>query len=160
MEKLYVAYGSNCNIKQVRDRCKDSILIGTGYIKDYQLRFKGVATIVQDKRSKVPVTAWKISEKDEIALDIYEGVKNKLYRKETITVHLNSGGVVEGMVYILNNKKTDYMPNMYYFNTIVEGYMENDLDIKYLLKAYEKSYKSEKEHGRLQYKKFGGEVNG
>ncbi|AWI06725.1 gamma-glutamylcyclotransferase family protein [Clostridium drakei] len=55
MGKIYIAFGSNCNLVQMKKRCKDSILIGTGFIKDYQLRFKGIATIVPCKSSKVPV---------------------------------------------------------------------------------------------------------
>ncbi|WP_414629346.1 gamma-glutamylcyclotransferase [Clostridium drakei] len=59
---------------------------------------------------------------DESALDVYEGVKNNLYRKETITVRLDSGKLLDGMVYILNSKKPDCMPNAYYFDTIIQGY--------------------------------------
>lgn len=144
MPKLYVAYGSNCNIVQMHRRCVDSDLIDTGFIMNYQLKFKGVATIVPKKKSKVPITCWRISDRDELALDAYEGVKNNFYRKEIINVNLDSGDIVEAMVYILNSKEPDFVPNSSYIETILEGYKENDLDIKYLLKAYERSFNSEK----------------
>lgn len=153
MGKIYIAYGSNCNIKQMQSRCFDSILIGTGYIEGYELRLKGVATILPKRKSKVPVTVWSISEKDEHFLDIYEGVKNKLYRKENIRAHLdNTGEVIEGMVYILNGNKPDYLPSIFYFEVIMEGYKENNLPIKYLLKAYESSFNNEMKESLRKYK--------
>ena len=49
-EKLYVAYGSNMNITQMRHRCRTAVAVAVGEVKDYRLRFYGrygsaVATI-------------------------------------------------------------------------------------------------------------------
>jgi hypothetical protein len=150
--RLYCAYGSNCNIKQMRYRCKDSIFVATGYINNYQLQFKGVATIVPKKSTKVPVVIWKISDKDEVILDIYEGLKNKLYRKELIKVYLDTKEIVEAMVYILNSNKIEYMPNIVYFESILDGYKDNNLPVKYLLQAYARSFNSEKKLIERSYK--------
>jgi cation transport regulator ChaC len=117
----------------------------------YELRFKGVATISPNKTSKVPVAVFDISSKDEYELDRYEGFANKLYRKEIIPVTLDSGEVIECMVYILNNDRHDYMPSDYYLEIIKVGYRELGLDLKYLLRAYEMSFNSERKQSVKKY---------
>ena len=41
MAKLYVAYGSNLNMSQMKDRCPTAEFVGTGIIQNYELQFKG-----------------------------------------------------------------------------------------------------------------------
>lgn len=151
MSKLYVAYGSNLHLVQMKRRCSESKLIGTGYIKGYELRFKGVATITPNKTRKVLVAVFNISSNDELELDKYEGISNKLYRKEIILVTLDSGEIIECMVYILNNNRPDKMPSIYYMDIILTAYRELGFDLKYLLSAYEKSFKSERKQSDRKY---------
>ena len=40
-KRLYVAYGSNLNISQMKYRCPGAKLYGTGEISGYELQFKG-----------------------------------------------------------------------------------------------------------------------
>ena len=40
-KRLYVAYGSNLNIRQMKYRCPTAKLYGVGTIEDYELQFKG-----------------------------------------------------------------------------------------------------------------------
>ena len=66
MSKLYVAYGSNLNIKQMAYRCPTATLVGTGVIENYELQFKGMptgayATIAPCKGKSVPVAVWDIN---------------------------------------------------------------------------------------------------
>lgn len=143
MGNFYVGYGSNLQLQQIKMRCPDSKLIGTGFIKGYELLFKGVATIIPSKRSKVPVVIFELSDKDIYMLDKYEGVERNLYRKEIIPVTLDSGEIVECMVYILNGFKEEGKPSSNYFMTIMEGYIQNNLPLKYLIKAYERSFMSD-----------------
>jgi len=35
--RYYIAYGSNLNVKQMKVRCPQSEIIGTGEIKDHEL---------------------------------------------------------------------------------------------------------------------------
>ena len=42
--RLYVAYGSNLNLEQMKYRCPTAKLVGTGVINDYELQFKGFPT--------------------------------------------------------------------------------------------------------------------
>lgn len=48
-KQLYIAYGSNINLEQMAYRCPHSKVVGTSEIKDYELKFRGVATIVPQK---------------------------------------------------------------------------------------------------------------
>lgn len=134
-QKIYLAYGSNLHLGQMAYRCPDAKPLGTAMLQDYQLLFRGgnrgaVATVEPKKGHTVPVLLWTISARDERSLDHYEGYPF-LYRKETVTVDLD-GTPTEAMVYIMNDGKPLGQPSVYYYNTIQQGYLDNDLDVHYL----------------------------
>lgn len=136
--KIYIAYGSNLNIRQMKYRCPKAKIIGSYILEGYKLEFRGVANIIPDKYSKVPIGLWEITEECEKALDIYEGYP-KLYRKEYIELEIN--GVKEiGMVYIMNYKGVA-PPSEYYYNVIKKGYKDFGIDEKTLKRALEESKK-------------------
>lgn len=54
-KQLYIAYGSNINLEQMAFRCPHSSVVGDSEIKDYELEFRGVATIVPKENASVPV---------------------------------------------------------------------------------------------------------
>ena len=140
--KYYLAYGSNCNITQmVKNRCKTAKLVGVGYLQDFRLTFIRVATVVPHKGEITPLVIWTIEENDEVALDKYEGTASGLYRKEYMKVKLENGKEIEGLIYILNKDSLDMEPSKYYFETIMQGYLENNLTVGYLLEAYQRSCK-------------------
>ena len=72
-KQLYIAYGSNINLEQMAFRCPHSKVVGTSEIKDYELEFRGVATIVPNKGATVPVLIWELDERDLPILNRYEG---------------------------------------------------------------------------------------
>ena len=41
-KKLYIAYGSNLNLEQMKFRCPTAKLVGKGTIENYELQFKGM----------------------------------------------------------------------------------------------------------------------
>lgn len=63
----------NVNTLTMAKRCPNSKVIGTAMIPDYELEFRGVATIVPKKGAEVPVLMWEIDQQDEINLNRYEG---------------------------------------------------------------------------------------
>ena len=144
IKKLYVAYGSNLHLEQMRHRCPDAKVYGAGVIKNYALTFwgnwyrNGVATIIPDLCTDVPVGVWEISERDEKNLDVYEGWPH-LYRKENIQVVLDDGSVVTAMVYIMNKARMfPCYPSDTYFNTIATGYQSFGFDLDFLKVARDK----------------------
>lgn len=135
--KKYIAYGSNLNLKQMAMRCPTAKVLGTTFIENYKLAFRGVATIEPCKGCSVPVAVWLIDDKSEKALDIYEGYP-KLYRKENFNIKLN-GQNTEAMVYIMNKGETN-MPSGYYYHIIEQGYNDVGLNKEYLEQALKETY--------------------
>lgn len=134
--KLYIAYGSNLNLKQMQQRCPNSRPVETAMLRNYELEFRGVATIVPKKNAVVPVLLWQISPQDERNLDRYEGFPN-LYRKETYEIDLDRHKV-SGMAYVMNGGQIA-APNIHYYCTIAQGYRENHLNLEYLNAAVERA---------------------
>ena len=132
MKKLYVAYGSNLNMMQMGWRCPNAKVVGIGFIRNYQLTFRGVATIIPIEKVDVPVAVWEITEECEKALDRYEGYPH-LYHKEMIDVEMQDK-TLKAMVYIMN-KGIPHMPVRSYFDTIRQGYLDCGLDETYLKEA-------------------------
>ena len=64
-KRLYVAYGSNLNLKQMSYRCPTAKVYGKGKLKRYRFLFSGCKynaffTIVSIKNSEVPVVICEI----------------------------------------------------------------------------------------------------
>lgn len=138
-KQLYIAYGSNINLEQMAFRCPHSKVVGTSEIKDFELEFRGVATIVPKENASVPVLIWELDERDLSTLNQYEGWP-RLYRQEKMEFELN-GKIFEGMAYLMNYGKIT-PPSQEYYNTILQGYRENGLDESFLQKALENSFQT------------------
>ena len=82
-EWLYLAYGSNLNVKQMEIRCPRAKIMGSFLLPNYKLVFRGVADIEESEGDYCPVGLWKITRKCLGALDRYEGYPT-LYRREDI----------------------------------------------------------------------------
>ena len=135
MSKLYVAYGSNLNIEQMKMRCPSARIYAKGTLVDWKLAFRGVdgnshATILESDGDSVPVVLWTIERSDERMLDIYEGYP-KYYYKDIIAVHAEDS-VKYAMVYIMDESRKPGRPSPHYVKTIVKGYNDNGLDVEYL----------------------------
>lgn len=141
-KRLYLAYGSNINLEQMARRCPNSKVIGTAMIPDYELEFRGVATIVPKKGAEVPVLMWEIDQQDELNLNSYEGFP-RLYRKEIFEMEVN-GKIREGMAYLMNYKGIA-PPTAQYYNGIKKGYEDNGMDTKYLHDALVRSVEYQQE---------------
>lgn len=144
MAKLYVAYGSNLNMDQMRSRCPGAKFVGTGVIEDYELQFKGSsprgahATIAPKEGTFVPVGVWTIQARDEKSLDWYEGCHSTGYRyydKEQIPVKMDDGRSIYGMVYIMDQQKGFGYPCASYYHTVSQGYRDCGLDMGVLEQA-------------------------
>ena len=141
MSKLYIAYGSNLNKEQMKFRCPDAQLVGVGEIPNYQLLFRGgrnaVATIEPQEGKCVPFGLWKISDRDELALDRYEGYPN-LYYKKSFAMQIQ-GQSAEAMAYIMDTKYEIGVPSQTYYQTIQQGYRDCGLDCDVLDDAVQRS---------------------
>lgn len=142
MRKLYVAYGSNLNLKQMAYRCPSATIYGTGILNNWELVFRGSmvnshATIRRKQGSYVPVLLWEIGPSDEKRLDIYEGYPHYYFKQNVI---VNMGNTrKKAMVYIMDLQQLPGKPSDTYINTIRQGYVNNDLDIEILEKSLERN---------------------
>lgn len=146
MKKYYLAYGSNLNVHQMKCRCPDAKPVGTAWIQDYQLLFKGsktgsYLTIEKAENSAVPVAVWEVSEADERWLDVYEGYPNFYYKTEMeLPVELLGKGetkTLTAFVYIMHEDRPLGIPSSAYVRTCVQGCRDFGFDLKYLRLAFD-----------------------
>ena len=145
-ERLYLAYGSNLNIPQMRSRCPDARIVGTAELPGWRLMYKGsksgnYLTIEQAEGHKVPVAVWAVSESDERSLDSYEGFPTFYYKKElTVTLHEAENGrsrEVKAFVYIMHGDRKLGLPRADYVERCTVGYRAFGFDTALLDEAYE-----------------------
>lgn len=144
MEKeiLYIAYGSNLNLSQMKYRCPTAKVVGASEIKDYELVFRGsrhsaVATIEPCEGSTVPVLLWNIKPEDEKSLDRYEGYPS-FYDKEDMDIMLDNKNI-SAMVYIMTPGHKFGEPSEHYLKAIQDGYTDAGFDIDLLHDAVDKT---------------------
>ena len=140
MKRFYIAYGSNLNVRQMRMRCPDAVIIGTAFIPDYRLLFKGsksgnYLTIEPHSGSQVPVAVWSVSERDELSLDRYEGYPHFYYKTELELSLAETGKKLTAFVYIMHEERKLGIPTSAYIRTCVDGYRQFGFDLKHLRKA-------------------------
>lgn len=130
--KLYGAYGSNTNVRQMRKRCPGARVAGTGTLYNYRLTFRGtqqgVANVENRRGRRVPIVLWEITPECERALDLYEGFP-RLYGKRTVLVRTSDGECVSAMIYVLSRQYEDRPaePSGSYLTTIWQGYRDHGL---------------------------------
>lgn len=144
MEKeiLYIAYGSNLNLPQMKHRCPTAKVVGASEIKDYELVFRGsrhsaVATIEPCEGSTVSVLLWNIKPEDERSLDRYEGYPS-FYGKEDMDIMLDNKNI-PAMVYIMTPGHKLGEPSEHYLKSIEDGYLDAGFDIDLLHDAVDKT---------------------
>lgn len=147
MKRYYAAYGSNLNLEQMKRRCPDAKAVGIAVIEGYELLFKGsktgsYLTIEPDIKSQVPVGIFKVSPRDEKALDRYEGFPSFYYKKEMkLPVKLANGKMknMKVFVYIMDESRPLGLPTWAYIATCDKGYEDFGFDPILLDKALERS---------------------
>jgi hypothetical protein len=147
-KKYYLAYGSNLNVEQMAWRCPRAVPMGTAYIEDYELLFKGsrtgsYLTIEKKAGARVPVAVWKVTAEDERALDRYEGFPIFYYKKEMPIAYtgIMTGKTYEAdaFVYIMHEDRPMGIPSKTYVAVCLEGYTSFGFDQRYIWEAVEKS---------------------
>ena len=119
-------------------RCPNAKAVGTGFIKGYQLLFKGsktgaYLTIEKKKGGRVPIAIWKVTKEDELSLDRYEGYPT-FYYKADLKIKLDDKEI-DAFVYIMHEYRELGVPSDYYVETCLEGYLDFEFNPLYLTKA-------------------------
>ena len=129
---LYFAYGSNLNHFQMKRRCKDSVFLKKINLKDFSLTFRSkyrAADIEYKKGSIVPGGLYEISKTDEKKLDVYEDFPT-LYKKFYFSYQKK-----KIMTYTMVKKTLFRFPTERYLNIVKQGYVDCNLDDKFLKNA-------------------------
>lgn len=100
--RLYFAYGSNMDPRQMRVRCPGAVRLDRVTLDGYRflINRRGVATLEKDRRSSVMGVLWDLSPRCETILDRFEGVVWGFYRKVETTVRDDGGIEFPALVYI------------------------------------------------------------
>jgi len=129
---LYFAYGSNLHHFQMKRRCKDSVFLKKINLKDFQLTFRSkyrAADIEPSKNSLVPGGLFEISKSDEKKLDVYEDFP--ILYKKFYFYHYDK----KVMTYTMVKKSPFRFPTERYLNIVKRGYLDCELDQKFLKRA-------------------------
>ncbi len=146
-KRYYIAYGSNLNVSQMQMRCPDAKILGTANLNGWELLFKGsktgsYLTIERNLDGSVPVVIWEVTERDEKALDRYEGYPNFYYKKDIKVrykgIRTGLRRMVNAFVYIMHEDRHIGIPSLWYMQTCLEGYDTFYFNKNTLMSAYKK----------------------
>lgn len=130
---LYFAYGSNMDEHQMAVRCPDSRVVGLSTLENmrFVLDSAGVASIVPQLGSRVSGVVWLVTKRDIKALDRYEGVASRCYRKEFVSVTVNDQPC-NALVYISNRDTTNAGCRSGYMDRIITAAKHHRFSREYI----------------------------
>jgi gamma-glutamylcyclotransferase (GGCT)/AIG2-like uncharacterized protein YtfP len=129
----YFAYGANLDEINMAFRCPDSVYIGKGILHGYRfdITSRGYASILKDPLATTHGIVWEISEHDEEALDAYEGVSMRLYRRQVVEINFGDGTGTMCMIYVATDQCRGE-PEKEYFDNILENAIFHGFPIGYI----------------------------
>ena len=103
--RKYFAYGTNMNPRGMAIRCPTAQALGQGKVKGWRLIINtdGLPSIVPCPSATLYGALWKLTQSDESALDLYEGIANSLYTKKEMLVTTSDEQNLPVLVYIAAN---------------------------------------------------------
>ena len=100
----YFAYAINMDMPRMSLRCPTARLVGQALLPGHSflINREGFATVVRRAGAQVYGAVWRIARSDELALDDFEGLAHREYRKAHLRVRLAGGGWLGCMAYEAN----------------------------------------------------------
>ena len=133
----YFAYGMNTNLDQMAARCPGAVCLGPAWIDNYALVFRHFADIEPDVDSYCDGVLWEITDNNLVALDVLEGYPYH-YTRFSVVVNTDRGSDT-ALVYQMVDQSFEQPPSNHYFNTVYEGYEQNNVDTHQLIEILELS---------------------
>jgi hypothetical protein len=127
---------------QFMDEMASRTLLLTGHRVRTKLVFRGVADVIFHPTEKCVGGLWEITRACERALDRYEGVSAKLYRKVYLTIKRRGQPSEESVLVYVMNSDGIMPPFDDYLAVIERGYRDFGLDLAYLGRAVEHAYEA------------------
>lgn len=138
------AYGMNTNLVSMKLRCEHARPIGVATLNDYQLDFRYHLDLTPSTFSKVKGVLWEMSISDLERIDQAEGYPDYYQRILTQPYIRYYGNTYEAWTYIMRENNTRQEPDQRYWDMVVEGYEQNNINISQLHLALERVYDPDK----------------
>lgn len=127
----YFAYGSNLNLKQMKERCPDSKPLFTATLPNYKLVFTGWsratrggrANIRNNRGTRVPGAVYEVSDLCLQRLDKLESP----YTRLKVTVFDEDSEPIEAVAYIDTRREEEAGPGEAYLAIVRQGYKDWNL---------------------------------
>ena len=133
----YFAYGMNTNLDQMAARCPGAVCLGPAWIDNYALVFRHFADIEPEVDSYCDGVLWEITDNNLVALDVLEGYPYH-YTRFSVVVNTDRGSDT-ALFYQMVDQSFEQPPSNHYFNTVYEGYEQNNVDTHQLIEILELS---------------------
>ena len=133
----YFAYCMNTNLDQMAARCPGAVCLGPAWIDNYALVFRHFADIEPEVDSYCDGVLWEITDDNLMALDQLEGYPYH-YTRFSVVVNTDRGSDI-ALVYQMVDQSFEQPPSNHYFNTVYEGYEQNNVDTHQLIEILELS---------------------
>ena len=143
----YFAYGSNLNLRQMKDRCPSASFFCKALLENYKLAFTrksskrkcGVADVVESEGAIVWGVVYALNEDELEVLDEYEGChpekkKSAYFRKEvTVFVNGDKSKPITVLTYQVQDPSKDHIPPSHeYLQQIISGAQFWGIGIEYI----------------------------
>ena len=124
---LYAAYGTNLDVRRMRERCPHSPSRGSGWLQGWRLTFGGedlawggaLATVVEDPSSQVFVLLYDVPSWDEETLDTWESIDLGSFRKLRLRVQTLDGETL-AWLYVLDAYEGG-LPSAQYLSVLADA---------------------------------------
>lgn len=141
----YLAYGSNMNHEQMKERCKDSKFLGSAKLEGYKFVYDGyssgrdgaVGNIIPSESDFVLGGLFEISENDLKSLNGYEGYPDHYQRNDEFEV-IFSGKKIKNVIAYFRKGELEGSPSKEYQDVVVKGARDCSLPQDYIQKYLEK----------------------
>ena len=127
----------NTNLTQMAARCPGAVCLGPAWIDNYALVFRHFADIEPEVDSYCDGVLWEITDDNLVALDALEGYPYH-YTRFSVVVNTDRG-TDTALVYQMVDQSFEQPPSNHYFNTVYEGYEQNNVDTHQLIEVLELS---------------------
>lgn len=97
---LHFAYGSNMDRRTMRRHARSAVPIGIACLVDHRfiITADGYASVKRERAASVYGVLWRLTPRDRVTLDLWEGIAGGMYRAATVPVR-QGGRLRPALVY-------------------------------------------------------------
>ena len=131
------AYGMNTNLQEMAERCPAAKPLCVAVLQNRRFDFRFHADLTYVHGSTVEGVLWSIDAQTLDILDIVEGYPFYYIRKQFYV--LADGKKHLAWIYLMKDPANLQLPDASYWNNVVNGYKENNLNMEQLHSALKRA---------------------